>query len=231
MSESGLKPVRQRTFSDEAAERLRTAIRNGSLAHGTRLIEEEVAKDLEVSRIPVREAIQRLVEEGLIKKVPHRGAFVYLPSAKEIEEISSLRVVLERFIVERAIARWKPEHEAALRRIADQMRQSAEERDFQRLYEQDYDFHHTLWEAAEHSIMLEVVAGLRSRISRFLYEANSALTATQLNMHVDSHVQLIDVIKSGNVTAAQEEITGHVLGAKNRIVTYCKLMPTDSDSE
>jgi DNA-binding GntR family transcriptional regulator len=229
MTESRLEPVRQRTLSDEAAEHLRMAIRNGSLPHGTRLIEEEVAKDLAVSRIPVREAIQRLVEEGLVRKVPHRGAFVYLPSAKEIEEISSLRVVLERFIIERAIARWKPEHEAALHRIVDRMRQAAEERNFQQIYEQDYEFHHTLWKIAEHGIMLEVVAGLRSRISRFLYEANSALTATELTMHVDSHVLLIDIIKSGNVAAAQDEITNHVLGAKNRIVTYCKLMPAETD--
>ena len=231
MSGARLEPVRQRTLSDEAAERLRTAIRDGSLAHGTRLIEEDVARDLQVSRIPVREAIQRLVEEGLVRKVPHRGAFVYLPSANEIEEISSLRVVLEQFIVERVIERWQPEHEVALRRIVERMRQAAEDGDFQQLFEQDYNFHRMLWGVADHSIMREVVAGLRSRISRFLYEANSVLTATQLNTHVNSHVKLIDVINSGDVAAAQEEITAHVLGAKNRIVGYCKLMPADSDTE
>ncbi len=225
MTEQRLKPVTQRTLSDEAAERLRTAIRNGSLPAGTRLIEEEIAKDLEVSRIPVREAIQRLVEEGLVKKVPHRGAFVYLPTANEIEEISSLRVVLEQFIVARAIARWKPEHEAALRRIVAQMRRAAEKRDFRQLYEQDYEFHHRLWMIADHGIVLEVVVGLRSRISRFLFEANSALTAEQLSMHVDSHAHLLDIIKSGDVAAAQAEVAGHVLGAKIRIMTYCQLMP------
>ena len=86
----------------------------------------------------MREAIQRLVEEGLVTKIPHRGAFVFLPTHKEIEEISSLSVVLERFILERAIERWKPEHEMALRQIVDQMRLAAGQRDFVKLYELDF---------------------------------------------------------------------------------------------
>ena len=130
MTEARLKPVSQRTLSDESTDRLRAAIRNGTLAPGARLVEQDLAEMLEVSRIPVREAIQRLVEEGLVNKVPHRGAFVYLPTRKEIEEISSLRVVLESFIVERAIERWQPEHELSLRQIVDEMRTAASQRDF-----------------------------------------------------------------------------------------------------
>jgi DNA-binding GntR family transcriptional regulator len=223
MNDPKLKPVSQRTLSDEVTERLRSAIRDGSLLPGARLIEQELAAKLDVSRVPVREAIQKLVEEGLVRKVPHRGAFVFMPSASEIEEISSLRVVLERFIIERVIERWQPRHEENLRRIVAEMRQAAAQGDFQQVYEYDYDFHRTLWEIAEHSMMLEVVAGLRSRINRFLYEATSALPATQLTMHVDSHDDLIQIINTGDVTAAQEEITRHVLGAKKRIITYCRL--------
>lgn len=230
MTDVKLKPVSQRTLSDESTDRLRAAIRNGTLSPGARLVEQDLAEMLEVSRIPVREAIQRLVEEGLVKKIPHRGAFVYLPTFKEIEEISSLRVVLERFIVERAIERWQPEHESALRGIIDQMRVAAGRRDFVQLYEQDYAFHYTVWEVADHSLMLEVVSSLRARISRFLYEANSALPADQLTTHVDSHNRLLEIIKSGDVALAQEEMTAHVLGAKDRITEYCQLMPADEQS-
>lgn len=229
MTDTKLKPVSQRTLSDESTDRLRAAIRNGTLPPGARLIEQDLAAMLEVSRIPVREAIQRLVEEGLVKKIPHRGAFVYLPTLKEIDEISSLRVVLERFIVERAIERWQPQHEAALRGIVDQMRVAAGQRDFIQLYEQDYAFHYTVWEVADHSLMLEVVSSLRARISRFLFEANSALPADQLTTHVDSHNRLVEVICRGDVAEAQEEMTRHVLGAKDRIAEYCQLMPVDEE--
>lgn len=230
MTQARLKPVSQRTLSDESTDRLRAAIRNGTLPPGTRLIENDLAQMLEVSRIPVREAIQRLVEEGLINKISHRGAFVYMPTRQEIDEISSLRVVLERFIMERAMARWQPGREIALDQIVAQMRLAAEQRDFQQMYELDYNFHHALWEMAEHSIMLEVVSSMRSRISRFLYEANSALSPTQLMVHANTHNDLIEIIKAGDVAAAQDEIERHVLGAKDRIITYCKLMPEEVQS-
>jgi DNA-binding FadR family transcriptional regulator len=63
-----LMPVEQRTLSEEAAERLRTAIRDGLLHPGMRLVERDLAERLGMSRIPVREAIGRLVEEGLVYK-------------------------------------------------------------------------------------------------------------------------------------------------------------------
>jgi DNA-binding GntR family transcriptional regulator len=226
-NDSSLRPVSHRTLSDEVTERLRTAIRNNSLPPGTRLVEDDVARDLQVSRVPVREAIQRLVEEGLVRKMPHRGAFVYLPTAAEIEEISSLRVVLERFIVERAMQRWTPEWEMALRRIVMQMRHAAQTGDFHHVYASDYDFHRTLWEIADHSIMLEMVESLRSRISRFLYEATSAIPAPQLAEHVNSHDDLINVLASGDLEAAQAETTQHIVRANQRILTYCTLLPAE----
>jgi len=223
MSLLDLSPVEQRTLSDEAADRLRAAIRNGVLKPGTRLIERDLAERLGMSRIPIREAIQRLVDEGLARKLPHRGAQVYTPTRDEIEEISSLRVVLERFVTERVIERWQPEHENQLRQIVNAMRQAASHQDLQDVYAQDYHFHLTLWQIAEHSMMLEVLSTLRARISRFLYEANDALTSAELDMHINSHDDLIEVLRSRNIAQAQDAFVGHVVGAKARILAYCDL--------
>ncbi len=223
MSLLDLSPVEQRTLSDEAADRLRAAIRNGVLKPGTRLIERDLAERLGMSRIPIREAIQRLVDEGLARKLPHRGAQVYTPTRDEIEEISSLRVVLERFVTERVIERWQPDHENQLRHIVNAMRQAASRQDLQDVYAQDYYFHLTLWQIAEHSMMLEVLSTLRARISRFLYEANGALTSAELDMHINAHDDLIEVLRSRNTAQAQDAIVGHVVGAKARILAYCDL--------
>jgi DNA-binding GntR family transcriptional regulator len=223
-----LSPVSQRTLSDEAAERLRSAIRDGTLPPGTRLVERELARRLGVSRVPVREAIQQLVEEGLVKKVPHRGTFVYAPSIEEFEEIASLRVVLEGFVIERVMAYWQPHHEAQLRYVVQEMQQAASREDHHRVFELDTQFHHTLWQIADHDILLEVVSGLRSRIIRFLYEATVALPPSELEVHVAGHRELIETLKSGDVTVAKHAITEHILGAKDRILTYCE-WPTSSD--
>ena len=138
MALAEVPPLKTRTLSDEVAERLRDAIRSGSIRAGSRLVEQEVAEQLGVSRVPVREAIQVLVDEGMVRKAPHRGAFVYLPTRNEIDEISSLRVVLERFVVERVIQNWNTAHEETLRRIVAAMRAGMVEGDYQVIYEQDY---------------------------------------------------------------------------------------------
>ena len=216
-------PLKTRTLSDEVADQLREAVRSGALPSGTRLVEQEMAERLGVSRVPVREAIQTLADEGLIHKSPHRGAFVYLPTRKEIDEISSLRVELECFVVERAVQTWSADDEANLRRIVTKMRAAMLEGDYQRVYEEDYAFHRALWEMADHSILLEVVSSLRSRISRFVYEATTALSQERAHRHVDSHDEMIDILKSGDVPAARAEVTRHILAAKERILTYCQL--------
>jgi DNA-binding GntR family transcriptional regulator len=215
-----LSPVQLKTLGNEVANRLRNAIRTGEFPLGTRLVERDLAERLGVSRIPVREAIQQLVEEGLVQKTPHRGTFVHSPTRNEIEEISSLRVLLECFVIERAMANWQPSHETRLRQIVQTMRRAAAENDIQGLFEQDYLFHSVLWEIADHSLLLEVVSGLRARINRFLGEATALLPASQREMHVDSHDYFIDILTQGNVDTAKAEITTHVLGAKTRILTY-----------
>jgi DNA-binding GntR family transcriptional regulator len=223
MATDGLLPVKTQTMSDVVAERLREGVRSGALPAGTRLVEQELAERLGVSRVPVREAIQTLVDEGLIRKSPHRGAYIYLPTREEIDEISSLRVVLECFVVERAVQNWNQAHEAQMRHIVAEMQIAMDERNYQRVYEQDYAYHRTLWEIADHSILLELVSSLRTRISRFVYEATSALPKERAADHVSSHGKLIDIVKSGDVIAAKAEMTNHILAAKERILTYCQL--------
>lgn len=216
-----LIPVEQRTLGDEAADRLRTAIRSGNLRPGERLVERDLAERLGMSRIPIREAIHRLAEEGLVRKLTHRGTFVYAPTLAEIEEISSLRVVLERFVVERVITNWTIVHEARLQEVVEQMRNAAANKDVHGVSDQDYLFHRVLWEIADHRLLLEVVASLGARINRFLHEANGILSAEQLDAHVVAHEQLIKVLQRGDVLRAQDEMTQHVLSAKSRILNYC----------
>lgn len=220
MNPGELVTVVQRTLSDVAAERLRAAIKHGSLLPGMRLVERDLAQRLGVSRIPIREAIQRLVEEGLVTKLAHRGTFVAMLSRNELEEISSLRIVLERFVVARAIERWSPEQAAHLRVIVNDMYAAATAGNVQLLSERDAQFHHALWTLTEHNLLLEVVSGLRSRISRFLSEATSALPASELTTHATAHNQLIDILSSGDLERAQDAITTHIIGAKQRILAY-----------
>lgn len=225
-----LSPIDVQTLADRATERLRNAIQRGSLRPGMQLVERDLAERLGMSRVPIREAIQRLVEEGLVKKLPHRGTFVYLPSLREIEEISSLRIVLEWFVIERVMARWSPGHEAKLQAIVEQIRVAVANQDRHRMSELDAEFHNVMWEIADHAIMLEVISSLRQRVTRLLYETISLMPTEELVGVVTSHEDVIRVIKSGDIEAARVEMSRHIGGARDRILVYHQRYFPVSDS-
>ena len=71
---------------------------------------------------------------------------------------------------------------------------------------QDHAFHRALWEIADHAILIKIVSSPRARLSGFLYEDASAFSQEQAHRHVGSHDELSDILKSGDVVAAQAEI-------------------------
>src|SRR4051812_23200855 len=94
----------RQSVADDAYNELRNAIQSGSLPAGTRLIERRLAGQLGVSHIPVREALARLNDDGLIERTAGRGARVASLGLRELHEISTVRVVLEQFVAVRVQA-------------------------------------------------------------------------------------------------------------------------------
>ena len=216
-----LEPIKQsERLSDEVARRLRRAIKGGHFAPGTHLVEQEIAKQLLVSRMPVRVAIQKLIDEGLVIKEPRRGAYVHTFSSKELDEVYSIRVALERLVVQYALSNWSDAVEEELECIVERMRQAASAGDRQAGFELDSRFHSILWELSQHAILIEVVSSLRSRISRFLAEANDVLSPTELNIHVEAHQHLVNVLKQGDIERAKDAVADHILDARERIKAY-----------
>ena len=92
------------TFASIVTERLRASIINGSLKPGSQLSEVELATSFGVSRGPVREALQRLVQEGLLHSEPHRGVFVPVLTDQDVHDIYLAREALESAAVRSIIS-------------------------------------------------------------------------------------------------------------------------------
>lgn len=214
---SALDPISAPGLADTIAERLRTAIQTGVYAPGMRLPERPIAAQLGVSHIPVREALARLAEEGLVDREPRRGARVAALTARQLDEISSLRIVLEQFVARRVQAVWTPAIERQLRSVARDMVAAADRGDALRVIELDQRFHERLWALAEHGLLNELAAMVRRRVTSFLISATRALPPADLREHALTHVALIEALASGDRSRAEAEMQRHISVAADRI--------------
>ncbi len=227
-----LEPIDQSgNLSEEVAKRLRSAIKAGLFQPGTHLVEQDIAEQFSVSRMPIRIAIQKLIDEGLVIKEPRRGAFVHTFSAKELDEVTSIRIALEAMVLEYAIPNWSDAIEDELAGIVERMFAAANEGDRQAIFELDVKFHAVLWELSKHALLIEVVSSLRSRISRFLAEANDRVSPEEVIQHVATHNDLLEVLKKGDVSEAKAVMTEHIWMSRERIkANYAYLGQRDTSA-
>src|SRR2546427_13052427 len=95
--------IQRQSLPSAVADKLRDQIIRGEIAEGTQLRQDAIATQYQVSRIPVREALRQLEAEGLITIVPNRGAVVPALSPDDIEELFSIRSLLEPEVLKRSI--------------------------------------------------------------------------------------------------------------------------------
>jgi len=211
------EPLPDQNLADAVADRIRAAIWSGQYQPGDRLVERRLAHEFGISHIPLREALARLTEEGLVERLPRRGARVASLTPRMLEEVSSLRVVLEQFVVRRLKDRFTPEAYLELQGVVDRMGKAAEDHDLVRVHEIDQEFHQRLWELTDHALLVELAAQMRSRTSHFYRAAAASLGPDEVRRHADSHQQLLDVIASGDRRAAERAMQHHVEQAAKRI--------------
>lgn len=207
----------KRSLSDEVVDSLRDAILSGRLGPGERLREELLASSLQVSRGPVREAIQRLEREGLVVVYPRRGAIVARLSREDLDEVYSLRRALERLAIREAIRKAEPEHIAQMSFIVDEMvASSAVSITPQLAAELDVRFHQALLESSGHSRLIRCWLDLRPQIHLFLLSRTVANADFREHL-VQSHTNILNSIQDRDEPRALAIIDDHLKGAYVRV--------------
>lgn len=153
---------------DHILESLREAIIKGELKPGERIVELEVAARFQSSQGPVREALQRLAEEGLVESIRHRGTFVSPFSYGEMGEIFAVRRTVEELCARRAAVEMSDEQLDEARRLVEAMHEAAASKDFTELIDFDMAFHRFICESASQPVLLRVWRILTSHIRRFV---------------------------------------------------------------
>ncbi|MCS7281874.1 MAG: GntR family transcriptional regulator [Anaerolineae bacterium] len=201
--------LKRENFSEAILHVIEDALLSGVLRPGDRLVEADLARRAGTSRGPVREAIRRLIGEGVLVHIPSRGTFVAQWTPQQVEEAYSLRAVLERLAVQEALKRITEDDLARLQAVVDEMAQAARQGDDRALVRLDVRFHEQLYALSGHGLLQEVLGQLRRRLYS-LMGVDEGYRIHRDKIAAD-HQRILDALRSGDPERAGEVIAEHVL--------------------
>ncbi|KAB2364655.1 GntR family transcriptional regulator [Actinomadura montaniterrae] len=212
-----LEPVPRRSTVEIVSDELRSAIMYGALEPGAQLGEAELAARLGISRGPLREAMQRLVQEGLLVSEPHRGLFVITLDEGDVEDVYLTRLAIERAACQLIMQRNRGEAVARLTEALEALIEAARERDRVRMSDADQAFHEVLVSSSG-SPRLERMA------HTLLVETRMCLNALQDTYPepselVEEHRRLVDAIGDGEEERLLHLIEEHMTDSIRRLRT------------
>jgi DNA-binding GntR family transcriptional regulator len=216
-----LEPLCRAVLADTVADTLRGAILNGSLKPGQKLHENALARELRVSRSPIREALVQLERESLVVARVNRPVVVRRPSPEEIRQVYTIRASLEGIA-----ARWAAEKATA--GLVSQFRRKAEELNAATVtgkgvpdpatLQLAMDFHTEIAEAAGSAELRRVLQSLCNQIQLVMAAGLASLTARRAEEIHAEHLALVTAIAGRDGDEAERLARAHVLGARDRLV-------------
>lgn len=205
MAEPALHPIEQTPLRVQVADRLRTAIVTGKLRPGDPLTETALAEQLNVSRAPIREAIQDLENDGLVETVAYRGKRVKPLTIREVSEIREMRQNFEVMAVRRILERgtavdalWEP---------CGAMEEAAAAGDRDALIAADESFHRTLIRLSDHQLLAQLWGGIYLRIHQIMSLRNDQ--DVDLADIAGTHPPIVTALESGDAECVVRLVSEH----------------------
>ena len=199
-------PLRQSVY-----EALVELVIAGRLTPGQHLVETELARQLGVSRQPVREALHRLEAEGWVDLRPNQGAFVHVPTDHEVDQLLDVRELLEVETARLAARAVTPDQVARLRSICRDGEAAVASGDTERFVSLNNSFHAALADIAGNAVLAELSA-IVSRRSRWYYRLVAPMREHESCLE---HLDMVEAIETGDGGQAAKVARGHVERTRN----------------
>jgi DNA-binding GntR family transcriptional regulator len=217
--------MRYRTKQELVYRTLRDAIMRCELRPRQRLVIEELARELRVSAIPVREALKLLQSDGLVTNVPHTGSMVSPIARESVAEIFTLMEGLERVATRQAAERMTPADAAALETTVEEMDAALLDGRHEEWADLNSKFHLGISRLSGlpllHELMERVMAHW-DRLRRCYFEG---VLSNRMEQAQQEHRSLLQVMKAGDLHALEEVVKQHNQGALVAYVEYLRSSP------
>jgi DNA-binding GntR family transcriptional regulator len=191
---------------------LKEAIVRGDLHPGQRLVESRLSSQMMISRIPTREAIKKLEQDGLVEKLQKGGFIVKNPSKEEIEETFGIRAVLEGYAA--ALATQNMDR-ATVKRLEDTLesyREALKQRDTAQMMRLDAQLDDIIFGASPNKKLRELIGNFRDFISRYRRVLLTCLDYAAISL--SDHEKIVGAIKEGEPEKAEEFMRRHLIRGK-----------------
>lgn len=213
--------ISSRVYSD-----IKENILSGAIAPGAHLLEAQIAKQMGISRAPVREAFLQLEADGLVEARVNQGTFVRVLSNDDVWEIYTARSLIEGYAACLAAERATPEDIERLRQLLNDVLDTAKKGDYQATVVADFNMHQMIWQISGHKILGEILHRLENQIRMFM--AMQAPLFEHLYDSVKDHKEIFEFISRGDPEAAKSSTEAHIIKAGK--LTVARLKPTKQDN-
>lgn len=211
-----------RPLGEIVYETLREAIIKQILKPGERLMEQELAEEMGVSRTPVREALRKLELEGYVVMIPRKGAYVAGLSIKDINNVFEIRGALETLAAGLAASRATQEEIEEMERNLVMEAALFETSDLPKTIEVDTRFHELIYRASKNNRLQNMLKDLRDQVQRF--RTTTLAVPGRMKFALDEHRRIVEAIAAGNVQEAKLAIREHIENAESALLKVISIM-------
>ena len=213
-----LHPVISSNLREQIEREIRSAILEGRYNPGERMVESAIAVEMGVSRAPVREALSALEREGLVVNIPRRGCFVVNFTDRDIEEIYSMRLLLENGALERGIGRITEDDIANMQNLINDLREaSLAGNDLETMLTLDLYFHDYLCSLADHHRLYTAWKTIRLQTQMLMGYISSTYASSPQEPSI-WHQSILDALKEKDIETAKTILSEHIRDAKLRAI-------------
>jgi len=213
--------LRERVYND-----LRAQILSGKIGAGTRLVETTLAKELGVSRTPVREALHKLGLENLVQSMPRVGYMVNDMSEYDVDDLFATRAAIEQLVARRAIERITPEELDQIERNVTRTDQVLKTGQTKRMIDLDTEFHEIICRASRSRRLYQIAQILREHMLKF---RKACLHFPEIAERArDDHFLILKAFRAKDPRKLDEAMGSHMAHTKRDILDHIRRLKEQS---
>lgn len=204
-----LKKIRQerKRLADEVYEQLLEAIQDGSIDSSERLVQEKIAAQLQISRTPVREALLRLEQNGILTSSPNGGFLIHRLTSGEVRELYQARAAVESQAARILASMNNASKNEKLKRTIEREENITSE-SVRAYFEANRKIHRTMVELTNNRYLIEMFDNIWNRAVS--YNLFSAIEKVDLSKSLGDHLSIVEAIESGDPNKALDVVIEHI---------------------